>query len=159
MATAKKILIAYYTRSSNTENLAKAIQSKVGGDIVEIQTDHKYPSDYHSCTEVAKKEIRDGFLPNILNKIDNIAEYDAVFVGTPVWWGHPAPAVVAFVKTLNLAGKKVIPFVTHGGGGADQCYNDINKAATGATPLQGAQFYESSQDKLEGWLQKVIAQI
>ena len=113
----RKILIAYYSYSGNTAEVAKAIQAKTGGDLFEIKSDHAYPAEYRPMTEQAKKEIADGFRPNLTTKVGNIAQYDIVFLGSPNWWGTITPQVSSFLESYDLNGKTVVPFITHGGGG------------------------------------------
>lgn len=113
----QKVLIVYFSWGGNTRKLAHAIQAKIGGDIFEIKTkeQNRYPNDYKSATIVAKKEFAEKNKPELAKKIGNIADYDVIFVGYPIWW-HTAPmAIQVFLETHNLEGKKLIPFATSGG--------------------------------------------
>lgn len=115
MPNDKKVLIAYYSLSGNTKDVAEAIRSKTGGDIFRIETVQSYPEEYRATTAQAKREINEGFRPELKGKIDNIAQYDIIFIGSPNWWGTIAPAVSSFLADYDLKGKTVIPFITHGG--------------------------------------------
>lgn len=115
-AAPKKILVAYYSYSGNTEAVAKQIAGATGGTLFEITTPHQYPEAYNAMTAQAKKEIRDGFKPELSSKVEDFARYDMVFVGSPNWWGTYAPAVSAFLAAYDFNGKTVVPFFTHGGG-------------------------------------------
>lgn len=151
----KKILIAYYSRSGNTEVVAKEIQKKVGGELFEIETASQYPNNYRKTTEVAKKQIENGEKPALKNKKD-ISEYDIIFVGTPAWWGKMAPAVTTFLSENNFKGKVVLPFVTHGGGGGYSIDEDM-KEITKAETMDSFVTYGRSIDEkeLDKWLEEM----
>lgn len=85
-AAAPKILIAYYSYSSNTKEVAEAIHEKIGGDIFEIKTEGSYPEAYRPMTQQAKKEIQNGYRPKLTTSIADISQYDIVFLGSPNWW-------------------------------------------------------------------------
>ena len=76
----KKVLVAYFSRSGNTKAIASHIKELTGGDLFEIQTAKPYPADYHTCTEVAKKEKNDNARPELKEKVKNIEEYDIIFI-------------------------------------------------------------------------------
>lgn len=78
MPNDKKVLIAYYSLSGNTKDVAEAIRSKTGGDIFRIETVQSYPEEYRATTAQAKREINEGFRPELKGKIDNIAQYDII---------------------------------------------------------------------------------
>ena len=111
-----KILIAYYSYSGNTKEVAEAIQKEIGGDLFEIKAEGTYPDEYRPMTEQAKKEIDAGFRPKLTTSVADMAQYDIVFIGSPNWWGTITPQVSSFLESYDLSGKTVIPFVTHGGG-------------------------------------------
>ena len=124
-------LVAYFTLTGNTEKAAEIIAEEVGADLYKIELVTPYPSEYKAQTELAKKELADGTLPAIKPWPTNIADYDVVFVGSPVWWGTMSTPVRTFLASGVLKGKAVIPFVTHGGGGADQSFTDTAKLCEG----------------------------
>lgn len=122
-----KILIVYYSKSGNTKVIAEQIKSQTGGDIFEIEPLRAYPEDYKQTTEQAKKEIAEGYKPALKNKVENIGQYDVIFVGSPCWWGTVASPVSSFLSEYDLSGKTVIPFMTHGGSGLGHSVDDIKK--------------------------------
>lgn len=150
---ASKILIAYYSLSGNTKEVAEAIQEKIGGTLFEIQTVQSYPEEYRATTAQAKKEINEGFRPELKTKVENMAQYDTVFIGSPNWWGTIAPAVSTFLESYDFNGKKVIPFITHGGGGIQNTVKDLTAQCKGCqvsdNPWTG---YRSFKIGLKGWL-------
>lgn len=148
-----KILIAYYSYSGNTEQVAESIQKQTGGDLFKITAEGTYPADYHQMTTQAKKEISQGYRPKLTSKIDNIADYDVVFLGSPNWWGTITPQVSSFLQSYDLTGKKVIPFITHGGGGKQNTVSDMSAQCKGClmepNPWTG---YGNSTSGLKDWV-------
>lgn len=135
-----KILITYYSWSGNTRYVAETIHNLIGGDLFEILSMHPYPDKYNDIVCLAKEEINTNFYPKLKNKIIDISQYDTVFIGSPNWWGTIAPIVSTFLAEHNLKNKKIIPFITHGGGGlqntimdmAGQCNGDVEKITVGS---------------------------
>lgn len=122
-----KILIVYFSYTGNTRDLAEQIQKQTGGKLVEIVSATPYSKNYDKVVEQGKKEVKEGFKPAIRTKVPDIGSYDIVFIGSPIWWYTIAPAVSTFLSENNLAGKKVIPFITHGGYGLGHSIKDIEK--------------------------------
>ena len=152
---AKKVLIAYYSHSGNTEKLAKAIQSKTDGVLFEVKEKDPYPQNHQAVVDQAKKEIGEGFKPALKAKVDDIDTYDTVFVGSPNWWYTIAPPVATFLAEHDMTDKTIIPFYTHGGGGAGSIEKDIAKLCPGSK-LQGGLSFEfpyffQAQSKRESW--------
>lgn len=109
-----KTLIVYYSWSNgNTKRIAQMIQNELKCDMVQIDTKIPYPDDYDYVVKKGQEEVESGYKPEI-NEID-ITNYDTIILGTPTWWYTMAPAMLTFVDTHDLTGKRVIPFQTHGG--------------------------------------------
>lgn len=108
-----------------TEYMAKVIQEETGADLFEIQTVQEYPTEYRDVTNQASQEKESGFRPELATQIDNIDEYDTVFVGYPNWWGDMPMALYSFFDEYDLSGKTVIPFNSHGGSGFAQTVQSI----------------------------------
>lgn len=132
----KKGLVVYYSWSSKTHDLAKKIATECNGTLFEIQTKIPYTKDYNALTRQAKKEIQEGYLPELMND-QEIDEYDTIFIGSPNWWGTMAPPVMSFIKKHDFSGKTVIPFCTHGGGGQQRVLTDIQAACKNANTKIG----------------------
>lgn len=151
-----KILIAYYSYSGNTREVAEAIREKTGGDLFEIKTEGTYPDEYRPMTRQAQKEIRDGYRPKLTTAVDDIARYDVVFLGSPNWWGTITPQVSSFLESYDLAGKTVIPFITHGGGGAQNTVADMTAQCKGCRVSQNGWIgYGSRTTGVSGWLEEL----
>jgi flavodoxin len=113
----KKILVAYFSHSGNTREIANQIHKSADGDIFEIQSVNPYPHDYDAVVEQAKQELKSGHKPALKTKMENIKSYDLGFIGYPIWWGtFPAP-VKTFLSEYDFSGKTIVPFCTHEGSG------------------------------------------
>jgi flavodoxin len=155
----KKIVVAYYSHSGNTREMAALIANATGGDIFEIVPAKSYPSDYNAVVEQAKKEINENYRPPLKGKLENIADYDVIFIGSPNWWSTIAPPIATFLSQHDLSGKTVIPFCTHGSGGQANLFKDIAKLCPDATvlaglPVRGSSVKSSNDDVLK-WLRKI----
>ena len=149
-----KILIAYYSYSGNTKEVAEAIHEKIGGDLFEIKTEGSYPDEYRPMTQQAKKEIQDGYRPKLTTSVADISKYDIVFVGSPNWWGTITPQVSSFLESYDLSGKTVIPFITHGGGGVQNTVTDMTAQCKGCNVSKdGWVGYGSRTLGISGWLE------
>ena len=153
----KKALVVYYSHSGNTEKAAKAISRIIDGTLFEIQPEAPYPKNYNIVVEQAKKEIKADFHPPLKTKIDSLESYDTVFIGSPNWWSTIAPPITTFLAENDLSGKTIIPFFTHGGGGAGHIERDIAKLCPGSKLLPGLSIYGSDcgDAKISAWLQKI----
>ena len=132
----KKVLVAFYSYSGNTKEIAEAIHEKTGGDMFEIKTEGTYPEDYNAMVAQAKKEIQDGYRPKLTSSVENISQYDIIFLGSPNWWSTITPQVSSFLETYDLNGKTVIPFITHGGGGVQNTIKDMTAQCKGCNVVQ-----------------------
>lgn len=151
-----KILIAYYSYSGNTAVVAKAIQNEIGGDLFEIKSDTSYPNEYRLMTELVKQQIQDAFRPQLTTFIADISAYDIIFIGSPNWWGTITPQVSSFLETYNLSGKKIIPFITSGGGSLQNTVTDLSNQCKGCNVAQDAwSGYGSQIAGLSEWLENL----
>lgn len=168
-----KTLIAYYSRKGqnyvsgkimeliigNTEVVAKQIEELTGGDLFHIDTIKSYPVDYMETTRLAQKELKANTRPELTDKIENMADYDVIYLGYPNWWGTFPMAVFTFLESYDFTGKTIIPFCTHEGSGLGNSESDINKICKGAKVEKGIAIYGSSvynsQSTIENWLNKL----
>lgn len=102
-----KILIAYYSYSGNTKEVAEAIREKTGGELFEIKAEGTYPEEYRPMTVQAKKEIAANFRPKLLSKVADISKYDVIFIGSPNWWGTITPQVSSFLELMTCPEKRL----------------------------------------------------
>lgn len=85
-------LILYFSMSGNTETVANYIHEEIGGDIVKLETVQTYPEDYDELVDYTREEQRDNVRPELETTIENIEQYDTIFLGYPNWWGRYANA-------------------------------------------------------------------
>jgi flavodoxin len=165
---AKNMLIAYFSHSGNTREMAKLIQKQVGGDLFEITTIEAYPTDYKECVALARKENKTDARPALASEIKNIEAYDTIFIGYPLWVGTMPMALFTFLEKYDMSGKTIIPFCTYDGGRWGRSLDDIKKLCPNATILEGlavagnvargvpsAQKIRRSKNDIRQWLQKI----
>lgn len=155
----KKVLVAYYSHSGNTQAVAQQIARATGGELFRIETVQPYPDVYNRLVEQAQQEIQNGVLPELKTTVPDMAQYDVVFVGSPNWLGTYVPAVKSFLAQYDFSGKQLVPFFTHGGGGMQNCESDMHAQLPQAAFLPAGAFLGRSggadADKLAGWLNKL----
>lgn len=124
-----KVLVAYFSmdegvpkgadaythatpETGNTHTAAAVIREKTGGDLFAIKTVKTYPENHKECSAIAGEEMRADARPELSGKVENMADYDTLYVGYPIWWGQEPMAVRTFLTSYDLKGKKIIPFCT-----------------------------------------------
>ena len=132
-----KMLVLYYSQTGNTKALANEIATKLGADIEEIVAVNPYDGDFQATIERCKQEHEQGNIPDIKPIKSDLANYDIVFIGFPVWFGTYAPPVQKFLLSADLSGKKIVPFCTFGSGGLETSVNDLKQAAPNAEVMPG----------------------
>lgn len=130
-------LIVYLTRTENTRVVADMIQQAVGGDRVELELQTPYPEDYDAIVDQVDQENEDGYLPPLKTQIDDLDQYDIVFLGAPTWDMQLPPPMKSFLESTDLSGKTVIPFNTNGGYGVGSSFDDIRARCTGCDLREG----------------------
>ncbi len=108
------ILIVYFSETGNTEILAKLIHEQVGGDMFRIEPVTLYPQG-DELFDYTKAEQDNDERPEISGSVENMEQYDTVFIGYPIWWYEVPQIIKTFLDDYDLSGKKVIPFNTHEG--------------------------------------------
>ena len=150
-AKESKYLIAYFSRPGNnyvggsivnlpvgnTEVVAKMIHEQTGGDLFRIEAVKAYPGDYKETTEVAQQELRANARPKLSSHVENMAFYDVIFLGYPIWWSTMPMTVFTFLEGYDFSGKTIAPFCTHEGSGFGHSIMDIKKSCPHSTVLDG----------------------
>lgn len=154
-----KTLIAYFSQTGNTQKVAQLIQQQVGGDLFEIQTAEQYPSDRNELTDAAQREQDNNSRPALNTHLDNIDDYDVIFVGYPIWLGNMPMAIYTFLEEYDLSGKRVIPFCTNGGSGFSGTPNIISSIQPNARVTEGLSVLTGNVDTCEqdvvDWLRTI----
>lgn len=151
------VLVAYFSNTSNTENIAGHIQSAFGEEAVLYRilpeepytaADLNYNTDCRANREQKDPTVR----PAISGQVENMAQYDVVFLGYPIWWGEPPKIIYTFLESYDWAGKTVIPFCTSGSSPySDSGIRDLVGEET--TWLSGRRFSGSTgRDTVTQWV-------
>ena len=134
-----KSLIAYYSRRGNnlvdgtvkelrvgnTEMLAIILQKLTGATCFRIEPQVDYSPDYYRCIDQARQDLQRKQYPKLKRVLDNITDYDVIYLGYPNYWGTMPMAVFSFLKQFDFSGKRIKPFCTHEGGGMGRSEQDI----------------------------------
>jgi flavodoxin len=115
--TSPRVLVAYFSRSGNTRVVTGLLQRALKADVFEIRLADPYPEEYPATVEQARQERDSGFEPTLAAHVSDMGTYDTVYLGFPIWGETAPPVIRSFLVTHDLAGKTLIPFVTHGGYG------------------------------------------
>ena len=134
---APKVLVLYYSQTSNTRGVAQEIATRLNADIEEIVPVQAYDGDFQATIDRCMKEREQGVPPEIKPLTADISAYDVIFIGYPVWFGTFAPPVAAFLDQADLSGKKVVPFCTFGSGGLESSTKDLATKQPKAEILPG----------------------
>ena len=171
MKTEGKTLVVFFSHAGenysvgnvkvgNTKIVADYISEITGADQFEIVT-HKYDGmAYTPLTTLAQEETNNGELPAYEGDVD-LAPYDTVFIGGPIWWGTYPRVMSTFFKnhTDDMKGKTIIPFTTHEGSGLGNSVSDVKSAFPDATVTKGFSIYghevRSGKAKVEQWLKQL----
>lgn len=155
-----KILIAYFSASGETGKLAKTLSAVTGGDLFEIRPETAYTSadlnwmDKKSRSTLEMKDEHSR--PAIAGRVEDMAPYDTVFVGFPIWW-YQAPRIIeTFLESYDFTGKTVIPFATSGGSGMGKTNEHLAPSCRGAKLLNGKVFKRGvSKEELAAWAESL----
>ena len=151
-----KILVAYFSWSGNTEQVAQMIADDLNADLFQIIPVEAYTDDYNAVVDQAQQEQSEGARPEIAGEVENFDAYQTVFIGYPNWWSDVPMIINTFLEGYDFTGKTVIPFCTHGGGGFGNSIASITAGAKGATILDGLAVSGSSvseaQENVQTWL-------
>ena len=152
-------LIAYFSWSGNTEQVAQIIQQETGGDLFEIAPATPYTDDYNELLDIAQQEQSDKARPELAGQVENWEQYDTIFVGYPNWWSDAPMAVYTFVESYDWSGKTLVPFNTSASGGFGRSLSGLEESAAGASILDGISFTErtlgDAQSEVTTWLDEL----
>ena len=141
------MLVAYFSlageqygvgviEEGNTSIIAHMIAEQTGADLFEIEAVTPYPTSQNELLEVSQQEKSDNARPEIAGTVDNMEDYDTIFIGYPNWWGDMPMIVYNFLESYDLSGKTIVPFCTHGGSGLSNTESTIADI-TGGTMKDG----------------------
>lgn len=142
-----KVLVAYFSRSGNTRVVAGLLQRAQRADVFEIRPATAYPEDYLQTVEQGRQERDSGFEPALAAPVPNMANYNVVFLGFPIWGETAPPVIRSFLSTHDLADKIVVPFITHGGYGVGSSYQVLARHAPKAVLREGFEMQADQERK------------
>ncbi|HSV80732.1 MAG TPA: flavodoxin [Ramlibacter sp.] len=123
------VLVAYMSRSGNTRVVAGQISRALRADLFEIRPAAPYPEDYRQTVEQAKQETEASYEPPLNETVRGMADYQVVLLGFPIWGMTAPPPIRSFLSRHDLAGKTVVPFITHGGYGTGNSLDVVARHA------------------------------
>lgn len=136
-APATKSLIVYYSQTGATKTVAEALKAATGADIEALEAEVPYDGDFNATIKRCQEEMLASTSAPIKPLKANIADYDTIYVGYPVWFGTFAPPMGTFLASANLEGKVVVPFCTFGSGGLTNTVAGLKETLTKSTVLSG----------------------
>ena len=134
---APKVLVLYYSQTTNTKTVAEEIANRLNTDIEEIVPEVPYDGTYMETIERSRQERESGNLPEVKPIASDISKYDVIFLGYPIWFGTYAMPMAGFLDKVDLNGKKVVPFCTFGSGGLLSSCKDLAEKFPEAEILPG----------------------
>lgn len=117
----------------NMQYMAMTIQEAIGGELFRIETKEKYPLEHETLVNQAKEEQNEEVRPELATHIENVEQYDIIFLGYPNWWGDMPQPLYTFLEEYDFSGKTIIPFNSHGGSGFSNTIEEIKKLQPNAT--------------------------
>ena len=145
-----------YIQKGNTEVIAEYIRDICGADLFKVERKVPYSKDYMTCIKEAQVEQRTNERPELVKYINDISNYDVIFIGAPIYWGTMPQPMFTLLEKLDFNNKIVMPFTTHEGSGLANVVTDIKKIAKGANIKAGLAIVGSSvntaKGKVEQWI-------
>lgn len=158
-----KTLVAYFSASGVTAKVAKKLADSIGADLFEIRPETPYTEadlEWTNSKSRSSVEMKDkSFRPAIVEdcRVADMADYDTLFIGFPIWW-YVAPTIInTFLEQYDLAGKKIIPFATSGTSGMGNTNKELAPSCKGAVLEEGCRFAANvSEKELKAWAEKYL---
>lgn len=139
-----------------TEYVASMIQENLGGSLHSIQTAEAYPADYDETVQQNYQEQENDVVPELKSSVENIEQYDVIFLGYPIWATSIPQPIVSFLEEYDFAGKTVIPFCTHAGYGSGDSYDRVEELCPDSQVLGGlaieAEEMDTAEDQVNNWI-------
>lgn len=151
-----KQLVAYFSASGVTAKVAKQVAEVANADLFEIKPEVPYTSEdlnwmnkqSRSSVEMADKSSR----PAIKDKVENMEDYDVIYLGFPIWW-YVAPTIInTFLESYDMSGKNIVLFATSGGSGFGKTVEGLTGSCPGAVIKEGAVLRGNATEAIKGML-------
>lgn len=152
-----KVLVAYFSATNTTKGVAEHIADGLHADLYEIVPEEPYTDadlNYNDNNSRTTIEMNDpDFRPAISDSVENMEQYDIIFIGYPIWWGEAPRIVSTFVESYDFSGKTIVPFCTSGSSGVGSSATNLEQLTSGATWLDGKRFSGGvSGEELMEWV-------
>lgn len=164
----KKSLVIYFSRTDenyavgyiekgNTEIVAEYIRDIIGADLFKIEGVKGYSANYQTCIQEAKERQQRNERPELKRYIEDISQYEVIYIGAPVYWGIMPQEMITQLEKLDFTGKIVRIFTTHEGSGLGSIPSQVKRVCKGANVLDGGiairgASVRSSKDKIKNWI-------
>ncbi len=150
-----KTLVAYFSASGVTKGVAEQLAQTIGADLHEITPEQPYTAadlDWNNKKSRSSVEMADSTSrPAITAKLQNIEQYDTIYVGFPIWW-YTAPTIInTFMESYDFSGKTLIPFATSGGSSITKACDDLKRTYPNVKWLPGRLLNNATADQLKQW--------
>lgn len=151
-----KTLVAYFSASGTTASVAAKIAAATNADLFEIEPTVRYTTadlnwmdkQSRSSVEMSDKSFR----PEMVKKELNLAQYDKILIGFPIWW-YVAPTIInTFLESHDFSGKKIVLFATSGGSGFGNTVKELKVSAPDAEILEGKLLNRASEKQIAAWV-------
>lgn len=155
-AKSEKVLVAYFSATGTTENVAKIVAEVTDGALFQITPQVTYTSadlDWTDKQSRSSVEMRDkSSRPAIKSRVANINEYDIIYIGYPIWW-YVAPTIInTFIEAHDLSGKTIIPFATSGGSPIGPTVEALRKTYPTLNIKDGALLNRATEKSIKAWI-------
>lgn len=155
-----KVLVAYFSATNTTEGVAQTIADSLGADLYEIIPEQPYTDadlDYHDDKSRSTVEMNDpNSRPAISGSVENMEQYDIVFVGYPIWWGEAPRILCTFMESYSFSDKTIVPFCTSGGSGMGSSAKNLEGLTSGAAWLSGSRLSGgASRSSVAEWINEL----
>ncbi|MBQ2679627.1 MAG: hypothetical protein IJF98_05485, partial [Firmicutes bacterium] len=139
--------------------IGEIIAEKTKGDLFSIQTEEKFSGEYNTLLDNAQEMKNNGEMPALSSHIENLDDYDVIFVGYPIWWGALPQVMESFFSEYDFSGKTIVPFCTHGGSGNSGTFSKIAELEPNADVKDGIAInmdnVSGSKQNILDWLDKL----
>ena len=156
----KKVLIAYFSATNNTENIANHLNDILDADLYEIVPETPYTADdlnYNDSSSRSSQEMNTpDSRPVISGNVENMEQYDVIFLGYPIWWGEAPRIINTFLESYDLSGKTIVPFCTSASSPLGSSATKLQDVTDSATWLEGQRFSGgASSGDVESWVESL----
>ncbi len=154
-----KTLVTYFSASGVTAKVAHKLATMAGADLREIEPEVRYTDadlDWRNDKSRSSLEMKDlNSRPAITNKLSNMADYDVVYVGFPIWW-YTAPTIInTFLEAYDFTGKTIVPFATSGGSSIEKACKDLQAKYPNYKFAEGRLLNDFNDAAVEAWVKAI----